>query len=269
LLAGVAALATAHGLPLGGFQGVGSWIWSLVWLDQLGGDREASGLALQLAAGLDEERLAAHHRLDVEGGLAGLIVALLALHESAGDARALARARQAGDRLLERSEEAHGGLAWRGEIGRPLAGSNPPCTGIGRGVGVRGIAALIGRAGVRRGGRTAGWMPCDEGSCSVASVDGKLSDGGTSVGGVSTPASNGSGSARSATKVGASARVASSPGSSARVASPSSGSKPAPSNTGGSARVASGPPGSTGTGRSATVRSSSPGGIRAQCIAST
>ena len=145
LLAGVAALATAHGLPLGGFQGVGSWIWSLVWLDQLGGDREASGLALQLAAGLDEERLAADHRLDVEGGLAGLIVALLALHESAGDARALARARQAGDRLLERSEEAHGGLAWRGEIGRPLAGFAHGASGC-----ARALAALARASGDER-----------------------------------------------------------------------------------------------------------------------
>jgi lantibiotic modifying enzyme len=134
-LAGLDGLADERAAPVGGFQGAGSWIWTLVWLDKLAGDPEALARARRLAATLDDPRLAADARLDVEGGAAGALLALLALHEASGDAAALERARAAGEHLLARAEPAPGGLAWRGEIGRPLAGFAHGAAGIARALG--------------------------------------------------------------------------------------------------------------------------------------
>ena len=89
----VAALATAQeSAPLGVMQGVGSWLWTLAWLERLApGDREG-GRSPRGSSARSAQRLAADQRLDLEGGLAGLVLGLLAApRRRAGDARVLAR----------------------------------------------------------------------------------------------------------------------------------------------------------------------------------
>ncbi len=140
LVTALSALEASRETPIGGLQGVGSWIWSLVAMHRWVTDDALLEVALRLAASLDEERLTADRRLDIEGGLAGGLLALLALHQATGERGALESARAAGELLLARAEEVAGGVAWCGEIGRPLAGFAHGAAGIARALAALGMA---------------------------------------------------------------------------------------------------------------------------------
>lgn len=97
--------------PLG-ITGVGGTIYGLVRIADLLGEEQYREAAAALAATLPRERLASDDWLDVYQGGAGAILGLLALHEATGDGAALDRARLAGDRLLEASEDHDGVPVW-------------------------------------------------------------------------------------------------------------------------------------------------------------
>jgi lantibiotic modifying enzyme len=80
-------------------------------------------LALRVAEEISEERVAGVAALDVEGGCAGAILGLAALHTAAGQDWVRDRARACGRRLIENLQPAAaGGAAWPGAEGLPLAG---------------------------------------------------------------------------------------------------------------------------------------------------
>lgn len=136
-LAAEAAAPTAR-LPLGGLTGLGSLVWSLVALARATGDPALLEPARRLAARITDERIAADRRLDVEGGAAGALLALLALAGATGEPVWRARARRAGEHLrAAATTQAEGGAAWVGERGTALAGMAHGAAGI-----VRALAAL-------------------------------------------------------------------------------------------------------------------------------
>ncbi len=116
---------------LGACHGLGGLIYVLSrvaeWLDD-DGSFEA---ARKLAACVDGERLAADRALDVEGGAAGAIFGLLALHEQTADEQVLEAARACGRHLLEtRRPGPVGGAAWPSRQGGMLAGFAHGASGI-------------------------------------------------------------------------------------------------------------------------------------------
>ncbi len=118
---------------LGGFSGLGSRVYALTWLARLLDDSELLGLAREAARGIDDEAIRQDRAYDLEGGSAGAILGLLALHETTGDEDALRRARACGDHLLARQELlASGGAAWRNAAGVALAGWAHGAAGIAR-----------------------------------------------------------------------------------------------------------------------------------------
>ena len=135
-------------LPVGALNGLGSLVWTLVALAQ--GSPLRDGLlaaASRVARRMTPERLAADRRLDLEGGDAGSILALIAVAEATGEPRFLAAARAAGERLLEVAGPAGSDAAgaWRGVSGPALAGFAHGASGI-----ARALAALARATGEER-----------------------------------------------------------------------------------------------------------------------
>jgi type 2 lantibiotic biosynthesis protein LanM len=122
--------------PIGGFLGWGSLIVTLLHLGALWKEEalldEAAGLVAEIAARLDEDR-----DLDILGGTAGALAALLRLHVERPAAGALDLARCCGERLLELARPMDGeslrGIAWwsRGSQALPLTGFSHGVAGIG------------------------------------------------------------------------------------------------------------------------------------------
>lgn len=128
-------------LPVGGLTGLGSIVWSLVALARAAGRPELLGPARRFAARLTPARLAADERLDVEGGAAGALLALLALAEASGESNWRDAATAAGERLLAtRAPQPEGGAAWVGATGRALAGYAHGAAGIARALAALGAA---------------------------------------------------------------------------------------------------------------------------------
>ncbi|MEM8997465.1 MAG: type 2 lanthipeptide synthetase LanM, partial [Acidobacteriota bacterium] len=109
-------------VDLGGFSGLGGWIYALTLL----GDRwtsaelldEAEEAAAGVVAGLERDR-----GLDVIAGSAGCIGGLLALHVKRPTSEILDAAVACGDHLLARAIDQEHGLGWpTGEADRPLTG---------------------------------------------------------------------------------------------------------------------------------------------------
>ncbi|MEO1367138.1 MAG: type 2 lanthipeptide synthetase LanM, partial [Acidobacteriota bacterium] len=109
-------------VDLGGFSGLGGWIYALTLL----GDRwrsaelldEAEEAAAGVVAGLERDR-----GLDVIAGSAGCIGGLLALYAKRPKAEILEAAVACGDHLLARAIDQEHGLGWpTGEADRPLTG---------------------------------------------------------------------------------------------------------------------------------------------------
>jgi len=122
-------LAAAHGV--GGCKGLGSIIYAATLIGRLSGTDSFIELAERASRHLSAENLAAASSPDVVDGVAGAILALLALHDEVGDERLLDLARAAGDHLLAtKIESPAGGAAWpvRGLL---LAGFAHGAAGIG------------------------------------------------------------------------------------------------------------------------------------------
>ncbi|MGA7616750.1 MAG: type 2 lanthipeptide synthetase LanM family protein, partial [Thermoanaerobaculia bacterium] len=107
---------------IGGCNGIGSLVYAVNLTGELLDDPETTALAVDLARFIDEPRIASDERFDVEGGAAGAILALLALHRSTGEPWLLERARLCARHLLDRSLVEGGLRRWPGPDGFSLAG---------------------------------------------------------------------------------------------------------------------------------------------------
>ena len=117
------------GHPIGIGVGAGSIVYGLRWLGALLGDDGFADAAARVAAALDPSIIAADHDLDIIGGSAGAILALLSLQESHGD-RFLDLAQACGDHLIARQIHTHWGSNWPSSDGRMLAGFAHGAAGI-------------------------------------------------------------------------------------------------------------------------------------------
>lgn len=117
--------------PVGAFSGLGGGLYALAHLGELWDDPALATLAEdhldRLAAAVGSDR-----QLDVIGGVAGALLALLAFHRGAPSSRASARAlglaRRCGERLLATSQAGRGWMTPIAE--RPLAGFSHGAAGI-------------------------------------------------------------------------------------------------------------------------------------------
>jgi type 2 lantibiotic biosynthesis protein LanM len=127
-----AAFATVRGrveydpgawIGLGGFTGLGSILYTCLQLGTLWGEPDLFAEAESIVEKLPE-RIERDETLDVTGGSAGCLLALLQLHALRPSPRALAVAVLCGERLLAEAQEVETGLGWLapGMGNRPLAG---------------------------------------------------------------------------------------------------------------------------------------------------
>ena len=122
--------ALATGVALGAATGLGSIVYSLTSIAGFLGDRALLEDAEAAAALLSDERVGAAPA-DVFAGLAGELLAQLALHKATGDAGALERASACGRQLLAtRSPGGAGPRAWVTFKGRCLSGFSHGTAGI-------------------------------------------------------------------------------------------------------------------------------------------
>ena len=130
------------GLGIG--AGLGGALLALVSLsDLLGEPRYLEAARALVGRSLSEEAVATDRQLDLMGGAAGLILALVALHRRSPEAPSLALAEVAGQRLLEaRTSTPVGARAW------PTAGESFLC---GAAHGTAGIALALSRLGAATG----------------------------------------------------------------------------------------------------------------------
>jgi len=117
---------------LGGFSGWGSLIYTLAHLGQLWNQpelfQEAERVVSRLSELIDEDE-----SLDILGGAAGCIAALLSLYQCTSSGNALAMAIRCADRLVARAEPMAHGAAWRTDTAEsedPLAGFSHGTAGI-------------------------------------------------------------------------------------------------------------------------------------------
>lgn len=121
---------------LGGYNGWGGVLWTLVHLGVLWQDEALLDRAVALTAGL-EEAVAEDTVLDFLAGSAGLVCTLLTLHQLRPSAGLLDLARAAGDRLLAAAEPQAEGVGWP----MPLAG-NRVLAGLSHGAAGFALALL-------------------------------------------------------------------------------------------------------------------------------
>lgn len=145
----VADPPAAGELDLGGFRGLGGFIYGLLLIGRWIGEPELIAEAAAAAALLTPDRIAADEALDVMSGCAGALAGLLALDRECPEAvdgwTPLERAMACGERLLDRRVAPDGGpRAWP-------AGGKPPRCGFAH--GAAGIAASLGRLFERTGDR--------------------------------------------------------------------------------------------------------------------
>ncbi len=107
---------------IGACRGLGSLLYGLTTIGNMLNDPWYWELAGRVASAATPERIAADTRFDVEGGAAGAILGLLALHGRTGDASLLEAALLCGQHLLaNRVAPAEGQVAWPSEVGKGLA----------------------------------------------------------------------------------------------------------------------------------------------------
>ena len=114
---------------LGACNGLGGIVYALVWISELGGDTRFLDLAARVAALITPQRIAADVRLDVEGGAAGAILGLLALHRRLPEPWVLDRAGACGLHLVETAAAGRDRRRRLGRAGRPHAGRARPRRG--------------------------------------------------------------------------------------------------------------------------------------------
>lgn len=116
---------------IGGAIGLGSIVYALTRVGTLLGEAAVLQDALAAAQALDAARIAQDDELDVMGGSAGALLALLALWRATGHAEALLAATRCGQRLLARQQAMPGtGRAWCGRDGTALTGLSHGAAGI-------------------------------------------------------------------------------------------------------------------------------------------
>jgi type 2 lantibiotic biosynthesis protein LanM len=118
-------------IGLGGFTGLGSILYTCLQLATVWGEPGLFAVAESIVEKLPE-RIERDETLDLIGGSAGCLLALLRLHALHPSPRTLAVALQCGERLLAQGKEMETGLAWLapGTGSRPLAGLSHGAAGI-------------------------------------------------------------------------------------------------------------------------------------------
>lgn len=123
----------ARALGLGGATGLGSLVYALTVTSRSLGDHDLLADAHAAAALMTDELIAADRRLDVLGGSAGAILALLRLYRDTDASEVLARAVRCGEHLLNRDRIGTAGLrSWVGQgLGqKPLNGMSHGAAGF-------------------------------------------------------------------------------------------------------------------------------------------
>ncbi|HXA86920.1 MAG TPA: type 2 lanthipeptide synthetase LanM family protein [Candidatus Dormibacteraeota bacterium] len=116
---------------IGAFDGWGGIIYMVCHLAALWQDEELISFANSMVEDLPE-LIDKDESLDVIGGCAGCIGALLALHEISPSEKVLAMAVKCGDRLVARAQKVEGGLGWftNVETVKPITGFAHGAAGI-------------------------------------------------------------------------------------------------------------------------------------------
>lgn len=127
-------------------NGLGSLVYSLTVVASLLDEEKLIALARRLALEISDAKIARDRRLDIEGGAAGAIVALLELFDATGDREVLARATACGEHLLSNQLPLSLGGAWIGEV----AGDGGPAL-AGLAHGAAGFAFAMARLGAVTG----------------------------------------------------------------------------------------------------------------------
>ncbi|MDR6842844.1 type 2 lanthipeptide synthetase LanM family protein [Pseudoxanthomonas sacheonensis] len=122
---------------VGGFSGYGSQIWTWLALHDLRHEPDMLACAIRHAEALEREGFEGDDRFDIVDGASGAIVPLLGLAEATGDARWLALASRAAQRLEQAAIVDAKGARW------PTAGSDEPSSGFAH--GATGVAWSLAR----------------------------------------------------------------------------------------------------------------------------
>jgi type 2 lantibiotic biosynthesis protein LanM len=126
-----ARLARSRGI--GGGTGVGSMVYAMALVSELLADRDLLAEAHVAAELITDDLIEADRQLDVMGGAAGAILALLRLFRQSGSADALERAIGCGRHLLAQDRDGPRGLrSWKGQGpgSRPLNGLSHGAAGF-------------------------------------------------------------------------------------------------------------------------------------------
>ncbi len=123
-------------IPIGGYAGVGSVIYTHLQVGRLLGDAPLVEAAVQIAGLLSDTHIAADTAYDVLNGSAGLILSLMTLAEATGQDQVLALAERAARHLMAARVDTPNGTAWPTVDGILHGGFAHGAAGIG--------AALVG-----------------------------------------------------------------------------------------------------------------------------
>ncbi|MEP7131520.1 MAG: type 2 lanthipeptide synthetase LanM family protein [Acidobacteriota bacterium] len=93
-------------------DGAGTLLYGLATIAAISHDAGFLELARRAASQFTPARIAASRLSDVEGGIAGIALGLLAFHRMTSDPQALSAAAACGDALLARAVPIEGGLGW-------------------------------------------------------------------------------------------------------------------------------------------------------------
>lgn len=116
---------------LGGFSGYGAQVWTWLSLHDLLRRPNLIARAVASAEALEREGFEADQNFDIIDGAAGVIVPLLGLAESTGDARWLALAARAAAHLEKTALVDALGARWMSAFEVPIGGFSHGATGIG------------------------------------------------------------------------------------------------------------------------------------------
>lgn len=132
-------------LRLGICNGIGSIVYAAVVASHLLDDASLLDVARGFASLIDEERLSRETDFDVEGGIAGAIVALVRLHEATGEPGWMNLAARGAARLEELARTDGSGSFWvADESAPPLAGMAHGAAGVALALDTLARAANLG-----------------------------------------------------------------------------------------------------------------------------
>ncbi len=127
------AARMARTLGIGAATGLGSVLYALTVIARCIGDETLRADALAASALITDDLIAADTQLDVMGGSAGAILALLRLHRDTGSAAVLERAAACGMHVLRQSRttpDGHRSWVGPGAAARPLNGMSHGAAGF-------------------------------------------------------------------------------------------------------------------------------------------